>query len=163
VLVGIHAGVRIASEALTLRWENVDLKKKTLTVAAPYAKNKESRMIPLNSKLQAALEKVRGTSQGQLVFTGPDGKPLKRMRKDFEKACGKAGLRDVTPHTLRHTFGSRLVMAGVDLRTVQELGGWKDLKMVQRYSHLSDDHKAKAVEKLVGHSTTLVTKAQAAG
>jgi integrase len=163
VLVGIHAGVRLASEALTLRWENVDLNKKTLTVAATYAKNKESRTIPLNSNLQVALEKLRGTSQGQHVFTGPDGKPLKSVTIDFCKACGEAGLRDVTPHTLRHTFGSRLVMAGVDLRTVQELGGWKDLKMVQRYSHLSEPHKAAAVEKLVGHSTTPVTKAQFAG
>ena len=38
-------------------------------------------------------------------------------------------------------------MAGVDLRTVQELGGWKELKMVERYSHLSPEHKAEAVEK----------------
>jgi integrase len=38
--------------------------------------------------------------------------------------------------------------AGVDLRTVQELGGWADLTMVQRYAHLSPNHKANAVEKI---------------
>ena len=62
-------------------------------------------------------------------------------------ACGKAKLSGVTPHTLRHTFASRLGMAGVDPRTIQELGGWKELKMVERYSHLSPKHKAEAVEK----------------
>ena len=39
-------------------------------------------------------------------------------------------------------------MAGVDLRTIQELGGWQDLKMVERYSHLSPNHKAQAVERI---------------
>jgi site-specific recombinase XerD len=48
-------------------------------------------------------------------------------------------------------------MAGVDLRTVQELGGWKDLKMVMRYAHLSPAHKADAVERIANHSTTLFT------
>ena len=46
------------------------------------------------------------------------------------------------------TFASRLAMAGVDLRTIQELGGWKTLSMVQRYAHLSPSHKAEAVERI---------------
>ena len=56
------------------------------------------------------------------------------------KACHDAGLTGVSLHTLRHTFASRLVMAGVDTRTVQVLGGWLDLSLVQRYSHLSPGH-----------------------
>ena len=40
-------------------------------------------------------------------------------------------------------------MAGVDLRTVQELGGWADLTMVMRYAHLAPQHKIKAIERLV--------------
>ena len=49
-------------------------------------------------------------------------------------------------------------MNGADLRTVPELGGWKSMSMVERYSHLSDRHKAEAVE-LIGrkHFTTLFT------
>ena len=61
-------------------------------------------------------------------------------------------------HTLRHTFASRLAMAGVDLRTIQELGGWHSLQMVERYSHLSPNHKAQAVERIaLNNSTTLFT------
>ena len=52
-------------------------------------------------------------------------------------------------------------MAGVDIRTIQELGGWKEIKMVERYAHLSRKHKAEAVEKLVcqpaKNSTTAFT------
>ena len=55
----------------------------------------------------------------------------------------------MTWHALRHTFASRLVAAGVDLRTVQELGGWRTLSMVQRYAHLSPGHLVAAVEKIV--------------
>ncbi len=39
-------------------------------------------------------------------------------------------------------------MAGVDARTIQELGGWKNLKMVERYTHLISDHKVAAIQKL---------------
>src|SRR5436309_5193671 len=60
-----------------------------------------------------------------------------------------ARLDGVTWHALRHTFASRLVAAGVDLRTVQELGGWKTLSMVQRYAHLSPGHLTAAGEKIV--------------
>jgi site-specific recombinase XerD len=76
--------------------------------------------------------------------------------REFMKACERAKLTDVTPHVLRHTFASRLAMAGVDLRTIQELGGWQSLKMVERYAHLSPSHKAEAVERLA-HFTTLFT------
>jgi hypothetical protein len=49
-------------------------------------------------------------------------------------------------------------MAGVDLRTIQELGGWKEIKMVERYAHLSPSHKAAAVERISGQSNvTLFT------
>ena len=72
-------------------------------------------------------------------------------------ACTKAKLTDVTPHVLRHTFASRLAMAGVDLRTIQELGGWRSLKMVERYAHLSPSHKAEAVEPLTSNFPTLFT------
>jgi len=49
---------------------------------------------------------------------------------------------------LRHTFATRLVQAGVDLRTVQQLGGWSSLAMVQRYSSSDEDRKMEAVQRL---------------
>jgi site-specific recombinase XerD len=50
---------------------------------------------------------------------------------------------------LRHTFACRLVMAGVDLKTVQELMGHKSIAMTARYAHLSPEHQRSVLEKLV--------------
>jgi integrase len=52
-------------------------------------------------------------------------------------------------HGSRHTFVSRLVKAGVDLLTVQTLGGWCTASLVQRYPHLAPGHLTRAVERLV--------------
>ena len=68
---------------------------------------------------------------------------LKEAGKDVSRLEGYAW------DSNRHTFASRLVMAGVDLRTVQELGGWRSLAMVQKYAHLAPAHRLAAVEALV--------------
>jgi site-specific recombinase XerD len=59
-----------------------------------------------------------------------------------------AKLRSFSWHCLRHTFASRLVMAGVDIRTVQELMGHQLIQMTRRYAHLAPDHTLAAVERL---------------
>jgi site-specific recombinase XerD len=69
-------------------------------------------------------------------------------RRVFQPAVEQAGIENFRWHDLRHTFASRLVMAGVDLRTVQELMGHKTIEMTLRYSHLSPAHQLDAVKKL---------------
>ena len=64
------------------------------------------------------------------------------------KALRRVSIEDFSWHCLRHTFASRLVMAGVDLRTVQVLLGHKTLAMTLRYSHLSPAHQLDAVQRL---------------
>ena len=78
--------------------------------------------------------------------TGTD--PLLNPRYWWDKVVEDAGLVDFHWHDLRHTFASRCVMSGVDLRTLQQLLGHKTLQMVVRYTHLSQSHELAAVEKL---------------
>jgi integrase len=153
VLVGVHTGLRIQAEALQLRWTSVDLKRGILTVESAYSKNHRSRTIPLNSTVLSALANLQQTAKGDLVFAKADGSALRSIKTVFKTACRKAGLVGVSPHVLRHTFASRLVTAGVDLRSVQILGGWQTIGMVERYSHLSAPHLAQAVEKIAGEFT----------
>lgn len=75
---------------------------------------------------------------------------MERAQAALRDAGKDAGRLDgYTWHGNRHTFASRLVMAGVDPLTVKELGGWRTLAMVQRYAHLAPGHLASAVERLV--------------
>lgn len=98
-----------------------------------------------NRKTEFAIQAAR-------LKRNPDGKPYKSVRTAFNNAVSRAKLDDATVHTLRHTFASRLVMAGVDLPTVQKLVGWKTLDMVLRYAHLSPSHLDGAVEKIAKNS-----------
>lgn len=156
VLMGTNCGLRLKSEALTLRWADVDMGRRTLTVSAAYAKSGTSRTVSLNSLILDALTRLPRRSE--FVFAKPNGKPYHAIR-GFREACRRAELTNVTPHSTRHTFATRLVENGVDLRTVQELGGWATLSLVQRYAHVSPSRKAEAVEGLVKNFTTGFTTA----
>ncbi len=86
------------------------------------------------------------------------------VAKVYDPALWKAGIVGATWHTLRHTFASRAVMAGVDIRTVQELMGHSTITMTMRYAHLSPAHLQAAVNRgslgtqAVGFEAQTVTK-----
>ena len=146
--LALNTGLRL-SELYGLTWENVNASRRVLTV--PRSKNGETRHAPLNSAALAALTELRKRGEGTgRVIRNPQGEPLAGPRYWFEPAVSRAKIRAFSWHCLRHTFASRLVMAGVDLRTVQELLGHKSIAMTVRYSHLSPTHTLAAVERLVG-------------
>ena len=89
-----------------------------------------------------------------------EGTPLDArnyMHRVFMPALKQAKIEGFRWHDLRHTFASRLVMAGVDLRTVQELLGHKTMAMTMRYSHLSPQHQLDAVKRLDAKPTGTTT------
>jgi integrase len=157
--VSIHTGLRY-SEQMGLRWRDVDLLADIITV--PRSKNGDARQVPINSLVRSVAfdlgsRRQRPDDPEEHVFALRPGDSSKFFPAALERA--QAALRDAGKdasrlegavwHTCRHTFASRLVMAGVDLRTVQELGGWRPFAMVQRYSHLAPAHLRAAVERLV--------------
>jgi len=69
--------------------------------------------VPMNTTLRDAMKQLRNASEGAgRVFRSRDGRPFKSIRTRFTTACRNAKLSDVTPHTLRHTFASRLAITG---------------------------------------------------
>jgi len=157
--VSVDTGLRW-SEQIGLRWRDVDVLAGVITIQC--SKNGHTRRVPMNSIVRAVIvdlasQRKRPNDSGEPVFNCRHAQADKFFPKAVEKA--QAALRAAktdpsrldgyTWHCNRHTFASRLVMLGVDLRTVQELGGWRTLTMVQRYSHLAPEHLAAAVERLV--------------
>jgi integrase len=140
LLLSIHTGIRM-SEQYSLRWPQVDFDRRHLFL--PKTKNGDPRDIPLNGTALAALEELRAESKGDFVFPNAES-----PRGWFLSAVERAGLKDYTWHCNRHTFASRLVMAGVDLHTVGELLGHRTAQMTKRYAHLSVNHKQSAVERI---------------
>lgn len=82
------------------------------------------------------------------VFINLKRAKLEGYKHWFNQALEEAGLVGFTWYCLRHTFASRLVMAGVDIRTVAELMGHKTIQMTMRYAHLAPEHNLAAVERL---------------
>jgi len=147
--LALHTGMR-RSEQYGLRWENVNLRLGIITI--PCSKHGERRYAPVNSRARAALESLRQQRDGSERLI-----PRGHGRRWFERAVREAGIVDFHWHDLRHTFASRLVMAGVDLRTVQELLGHKTITMTVRYSHLAPAHLQEAVDRLAEKPTATRT------
>lgn len=144
--LALNTGQR-KGEQYSLTWDCVDFDHRQLTV--PRSKNGEVRHIPLNDAAVAALRAAEAYKNGSpYVFLNSDGDRLHSPRFWFDAAVEDAKLKDFTWHCLRHTFASRLVMAGVDLRTVQELMGHKTIQMTVRYAHLAPQHRLAAVQRL---------------
>jgi site-specific recombinase XerD len=149
--LALNTGLTL-SEMYGLTWENVNLNRRVLII--PRSKNGETRYVPINVTALTALSELlkRGDGTGA-VIRNVKGMPLTDPRHWFEAAIRMAKIRGFSWHCLRHTFASRLVMAGVDLRTVQELLGHKSIAMTVRYSHLAPAHTLAAVERLTGNGT----------
>jgi site-specific recombinase XerD len=148
-LIALNTGMR-PSEQYELEWSNVDFTLRQISVLR--SKSDKPRHIPMNSEVVSALRAVEARPlPGKRVFLNEDGRPLVGYKHWFGPALKAAKLCDtgVTWYTLRHGFASRLVMAGVDLRTVADLMGHATIQMTMRYAHLAPEHKLDAVEKLV--------------
>ena len=144
--IALHTGMR-RSEQYSLVWSDIDFVNRIITVR--HTKNGEMRHIRLNRFALAAFEAIRARRGGDgYVFTNSRSEHLLSSRHWFEPAIEKAKIADFTWHCLRHTFASRLVMVGVDLRTVQQLMGHKTIQMTCRYAHLAPEHQLAAVERL---------------
>jgi len=106
------------------------------------------RELLMNDVVYRSLLAIRRIPGSPWVFCKKNGERYGNIRKAFEGAKKRAEIVDFRFHDLRHTFASHLVMAGVDLKTVQELLGHKSFEMTLRYAHLSPDHKKRALNIL---------------
>jgi integrase len=149
--MSLYGGLRLG-EIFSLSWSNVDLTHRIVTVLD--AKNGESRPIFITDQIQAVLDELPRGGPDELLFKTRFGQPVAWLSKAFHDVVDELGLNKgiedrrekVTFHTLRHTFASWSVMAGVPLFVVGKALGHKTTVMTQRYSHLSPDSQKAAFE-----------------
>ena len=153
VTVSLKTGLR-RGELFALEWKDIDFDRGLIRVRQ--SKNGDGRHIPMSASARQALDlqqkrgrRVVNQKASPYVFPAADGGPRKTIRNGLEEALRRAGVeRHIRPHDLRHTFASHLVMKGVDLRTVAELMGHRDIRVTMRYAHLAPAHLRAAVSVL---------------
>ena len=163
VLELIYAcGLRV-SEAVNLKRSDLDSETGVLTCTG---KGSKTRKIPVG---KSAIDWVREYTAKRSrndnlktseLFVTAGGKPLTRqvifnLVKTYAK---KAGLKDVSPHTLRHSFATHLIQNRADIRSVQQMLGHADISTTQIYTHITDSHLRGVYEKFHPRASNAVKK-----
>lgn len=145
------SGLRV-SEAANLRIDDVDIDSGVLTCKG---KGGKERKVPLGKSavewLKSYLSERRRKEHIEMrnLFVTSIGRPINRQTIfSFIKVYAeKAGLEDISPHTLRHSFATHLLQRGADSRSVQAMLGHADISTTQIYTHITDQHLRKTYEK----------------
>lgn len=169
----LQTGLR-AGELTGLKWSDIDFEKRTLSVnrsmefryseqkfltGEPKSKS-GYRTIPLTQEAydilkakehERSLEKVRDIRFKDIVFINRKGTPTKNSAYDstLYKLAKKAGIEKLSMHSLRHTFATRAIEAGMRPKTLQKLLGHSNIGITMNlYVHVSEDEKEKEMQKL---------------
>ena len=136
-------GIRV-SELISLRLNDVNLKMNYISCA----ERAKERAVPFGSAAREALteylEKARNTfpmaQESDILFTNVSGRQMSRQGfwKLLKGYAALAGIeRDITPHTLRHSFAAHMIENGADLKSVQEMLGHSDISSTQIYVNMN--------------------------
>lgn len=143
-------GLRV-SELVSLRLNDLNLEAGYLIA---FGKGSKERVVPIGEVaqnvmieyLQKARTRLLGRNHSSYLFTARKGKPLTRQGfwKIIKKHAQAAGIaKNITPHTLRHSFASHLLERGADLRSVQIMLGHADISTTQIYTHVTSERLKK--------------------
>jgi integrase len=137
--LAVSTGLRLGN-VRTLTWEQVDFTRRMMAFPGSIMKNGQPLNIPINATAIEAIRPWVGRDQ-KYVFVKDDGQIVSEIpSKMWARTLQKAGLENLRWHDLRHTWASLMRQSGQGLDVIQELGAWKDPRMVQRYAHLSMEH-----------------------
>jgi len=150
-----------ASEAFNLRWRDVDLETGELRFMD--TKNKDSRIIYLSDELVALLKSFGPKDKTDIVFPRSDGKPHVEAPFHFKEAVKDLKLNDgheprdrISFHTIRHSVATELARF-LDVRSLMDVMGWKQIAMAARYIH-SDEETKRAAMTALARSTKATGK-----
>lgn len=169
ILICLNTGLRVG-EVCALRWENVDFETRRIhvekTIERIYSKEENKtiviidtpksitsvRTIPINSKLYNILKQIRGKSKKtDFVLTGSSEHYVepRNYQYHFKEILKRNKVKKYKFHTLRHTFATNCIEAGMDIKSLSEILGHADVSITLNiYVHSSDKAKRKYLEKI---------------
>jgi len=142
-------GLRPA-ELTYLTWSDIDFNLKLVKIQGKEnwkPKKDTERVIPLSIQALEILHYLYEKRKSRWVFSTKN-KPVKSIRRALVTASQNAGIKKVTPNMLRHTFATHALLSGVDIRSVQEILGHRDISTTNRYTHALQKQLKESVEKL---------------
>ena len=166
IMVCLYTGLRVG-ELLALKWSDIDFKSSMLSVkntchdvytAEGYKKMLDTpktftskREIPLPRCIVTRLYKMRKESKSEYVISGKDGKDVSKRsyQSTFNIVLKRLGLPHVGMHALRHTFATRALECGMDVKTLSEILGHKNASITLNcYVHSLPEHKRAMMNKI---------------
>ena len=146
LLTGMRKG-----ELKNLTWNDLNFQLGIIFIQAKEGWNPKTdeRIIPISPVLnQILLKQYEDRMSDQWVFANQYGKRLSHLLDRLKGICRRAGIREATLHSLRHSFGAHLRMAGVSLADIADLMGHKDLATTQIYAKVEQQHLRSVINKL---------------
>ncbi|HEY3102676.1 MAG TPA: site-specific tyrosine recombinase XerD [Pyrinomonadaceae bacterium] len=143
------AGLRV-SELCSLKVADVDLDG---AIVSCYGKGSKQRRIPIGKSAVHWLQRYiavrhRLGSNNPVLFLNRGRALTRQLAWSIIKTyAAKAQVPDISPHTLRHSFGTHLMQHGADSRSVQALLGHSDISTTEIYTHITDLHMRKAYDR----------------
>ncbi len=144
------AGLRV-SELTSLKQADVDVQSGLVVC---HGKGSKERRVPIGKSAIHWLQQYSAIRAGYGKPTSPNlflnrGKPITRQFawSMIKRYANKAGVKDISPHTLRHSFATHLLQHGADSRSVQALLGHSDISTTQIYTHITDRHLRNSYDK----------------
>lgn len=134
-------GLRV-SELISLKFSNINIEECFVKI---FGKGNKERLIPFGQKAQLYLKRylrIRKNTKSEFIFLTRLNKPISRIEfwRQLKQIAIKAGImKNITPHTLRHSFATHLLTGGADIRFVQEMLGHSSISTTQIYTHISQE------------------------
>ncbi len=150
VVLAFHTAAR-AGAILELTWDRVDFERRLIHYHRPGRRETKKRraVVPINAVALAELQAQRLVAVTDHVIEFR-GRPIRLIKKGFASACRRAGIEDCSPHVLRHSAASNMVMAGVPLAEVARTLGDSEAMVERVYAKFSPDYLRRAVDSLAG-------------
>lgn len=164
ILLTLYTGLRIG-EVCALRWEDISMNTihiqrtmqrlkgdsdKTEIVILPPKTSSSDRTIPIPKALLSIIEQHRKSNGNVLLQDNGNIVEPRLLQRKFTRLVAACGLEKANFHTLRHTFATRCIEAGVDVKTLSELLGHADVKTtLNKYVHSSLELKQSSIDKLM--------------